>query len=131
MDVHRIHRFLSEESYWAKGISYALIEEALKHSFCVGAFIEGEQVGFGRVITDYTTFGWFADFFVVAEHRGKGVAKALLTHLLGEPWSKRLRRKMLNTEDAHTLYHQFQFTGLTNPVNILEIYLPDIHLQDL
>ena len=127
MDVKRIHRFLSEESYWAKGISYEVTDHSLTHSYCTGAFIDEEQVGFGRVITDYSTFGWFADFFVVEEYRGQGIAKKILSHILEQPWSKRLRRKMLNTSDAHGLYRQFEFKDLSYPGYMLEVYNPDIH----
>lgn len=130
MDVKMIHRFLNEDSYWAKGISYALVDHSLAHSFCIGAFVNGEQVGFGRVITDYYTFGWFADFLVLPEYRGKGISKKMLSYILEQPWSKRLRRKMLNTSSAHGLYRQFQFTEITNPSYLLEIYNPTIHLED-
>jgi GNAT superfamily N-acetyltransferase len=129
MDVTMIHRFLSEDSYWAKNIPYQLVERSLSNSFCIGAFVNGDQVAFGRVITDYYTFGWFADFFVLPAYRGKGISKKLLSHILEQPWSKRLRRKMLNTSDAHGLYRQFQFKDLARPSNILEISNPDIHLQ--
>ena len=129
MDVKMIHRFLKEDSYWAKDISYALVDNSLTHSFCAGAFVNDEQVGFGRVITDYYTFGWFADFFVLPGYRGQGISKKILSHILEQPWSLRLRRKMLNTSDAHGLYRQFQFKDLTKPSNILEIYTPNIHLQ--
>lgn len=128
MDVKAIHHFLSESSYWAMGISYQLVNDALQHSYCTGAFMNDQQVGFGRVITDYHTFGWFADFYVLPEYRGQGISKQLLQHILEQPWSKRLRRKMLNTRDAHGLYRQFQFTDLAKPACILEIYHPDIHL---
>jgi GNAT superfamily N-acetyltransferase len=128
MDVTMIHGFLSNDSYWAKGISYQLVEHSLAHSFCIGAFVEDRQVGFGRVITDYYTFGWFADFLVLPEYQGKGIAKKMLSYILEQPWSKRLRRKMLNTSDAHGLYRQFQFTDLKNPSYILEIYNPNAHL---
>ena len=129
MDVKMIHRFLSEDSYWAKGISYTWVDHSLTHSFCVGAFIDDQQVGFGRVITDYYTFGWFADFLVLPGFRGIGVSKKILSHILEQPWSKRLRRKMLNTGDAHGLYRQFQFTDLAKPSNVLEVYHPNVHLQ--
>lgn len=129
MDIKMIHRFLSEESYWARGISYEWVENSLTHSFCVGAFLDGKQIGFGRVITDYYTFAWFADFMVLPEFQGKGVAKKMLAHVLAQDWSKRLRRKMLNTSDAHGLYRQFQFRDLNNPSYLLEIYNPDIHLN--
>nr|WP_198160739.1 GNAT family N-acetyltransferase [Pedobacter panaciterrae] len=129
MDVSTVHRFLSENSYWAKGISYELVNNSLANSFCVGAFVDGEQVGFGRVITDYYTFGWFADFMVLPEFRGKGISKMMLSHIFEQSWSKRLRRKMLNTSDAHGLYRQFEFKDLTNPGFILEVYNPEAHLQ--
>ena len=124
MDVTMIHQFLKEDSYWAKGISYEWVDHSLANSFCVGAFIDGQQVAFGRVVTDYYTFGWFADFFVLPTHRGIGISKKLLSFILEQPWSQRLRRKMLNTSDAHGLYRQFQFRSLASPANILEIYNP-------
>jgi GNAT superfamily N-acetyltransferase len=129
MDVTMIHRFLSEDSYWAKDISYELVERSLSNSFCIGAFVNGEQVAFGRVITDYYTFGWFADFFVLPVYRGEGISKKILSHIMEQSWSKRLRRMMLNTSDAHGLYRQFQFKDLANPSYILEIYNPNAHLQ--
>jgi len=129
MDVEMVHRYLSQESYWAKGISYSLVDNSLSNSFCVGAFSDGKQIGFGRVITDYYTFGWFADFLVLPEFQGRGVAKRMLSNILEQPWSKRLRRIMLNTSTAHGLYRQFQFKDLRNPSYILEIYNPDVHLQ--
>jgi GNAT superfamily N-acetyltransferase len=129
MDITMIHRFLKEDSYWAKGISYEWVEQSLAHSFCIGAFVNSEQVGFGRVITDYYTFGWFADFFVLPGYRGKGISKKMLSFVLEEPWCKRLRRKMLNTGDAHGLYRQFRFKDLANPSYVLEIYNPTAHLH--
>lgn len=129
MDVKMIHRFLREDSYWAKNISFELVDRSLRHSFCIGAFVNGKQIGFGRVITDYYTFGWFADFFVLPAYRGNNVSKKMLSYIVEQPWSKRLRRKMLNTSDAHGLYRQFQFEDLANPSYMLEIYHPNVHLE--
>lgn len=129
MDVKAIHRFLSEDTYWAKGIPYALVDDSLSHSFCVGAFVDGEQVGFARMITDYTTFGWLADVFVLPAYRGQGISKTMVSFIMEQAWSKRLRRKMLNTRDAQGLYRRYQFKELANPSYLLEVYQPDIHLQ--
>lgn len=129
MDVAIIHRFLAEDSYWAKGISYEMVDHSLSHSFCTGAFVGDKQVGFGRVVTDYYTFGWFADFFVLPEYREQGISKQMLSHILEQTWSKRLRRKMLNASRAGDLYRKFQFKNLANPSFILEVYHPDIHLK--
>jgi GNAT superfamily N-acetyltransferase len=78
------------------------------------------------VITDYYTFGWLADVFVLPEHRGKGISKRMLSFIFEQEWSGRLRRMMLNTSDAHGLYRQFQFQNLASPGNILEVYRPDV-----
>lgn len=129
MDVSLIHRFLSTESYWAKGISYSLVDHSLTNSFCIGAFVDNNQVAFGRVITDYYTFGWFADFFVLPAYRGQGISKKMLACIMEQPWSQRLRRMMLNTGDAHGLYRQFQFKELANPSFIMEVHRPNVHLK--
>jgi GNAT superfamily N-acetyltransferase len=129
MDLQMVHQFLSQESYWANGIPFEMVDNSLSHSYCTGAFLEGKQIGFGRLITDYTTFAWFADFCVLPAYHGKGVAKQMLSHILEQPWTKRLRRKMLATKDAHTLYKQFEFKELASPGLIMEILQPDIHLH--
>ena len=131
MDVKEIHRFLTEDSYWAKGISFERVDNSLTHSFCAGAFINDQQVGFGRLVTDYYTFGWLADVYVLPEYRGKGVSKKMLSFIFEQPWARRLRRVMLNTSDAHGLYWQFEFQGLATPGNILEISRPGIHLEGI
>ncbi|GAO45492.1 GNAT family N-acetyltransferase [Flavihumibacter petaseus] len=127
MDIGTIYQFLSGESYWAKGISLAFVTSSMNNSYCVGAFHEGRQIGFGRVITDYYTFAWYADFFVLPEFHGQGVAKQILSHIAQQPWSQRLRRTMLGTRDAHSLYRQFDFKELKVPANIMEISRPDIY----
>ena len=128
MDVILIHKYLSEESYWAKGISYNFVDHSLTNSFNVGAFIDDQQVGFGRVITDYYTFGWLADFFVLEAYQRKGISKKILSYIGYQPWYVRLRRVMLNTSTAHGLYRQFAFGDLKNPSYIMEIHRPDIYL---
>ena len=130
MDIGLIHKFLSEQSYWAKGISYRFVDHSLTHSFNVGAFVDEQQIGFGRVITDYYTFGWLADFFVLEAYRGKGISKMMLSYLSDQPWYQRLRRVMLNTSSAQGLYRQFDFRDLKNPGYIMEIHRPDIYLSN-
>ena len=120
MDIEMIHQYLSGESYWAKGIPLELVEESLSHSYCVGAFLDDRQIGFSRVITDYTTFGWLADVLVMPEFQGRGAAKKMLGHIIKQPWANRLRRMMLITRDAHKLYHEFEFRSLKNPDGVME-----------
>jgi GNAT superfamily N-acetyltransferase len=129
MDVQAVHRYLSNESYWSKGIPFELVDRAMSNSFCLGAFIDGAQVGFARVITDYYTFGWLADVYVLPEHRGLGISKKMMSFLQEQDWCKRLRRMMLNTSTAHGLYTQFGFTAPAFPEYLMEVYQPDIHLK--
>ncbi len=129
MDVKAIHAYLSEYSYWAKGISFELVNQSLRHSFCVGIFINDRQIGFARLITDYTTFAWLADVYVLEEFRGQGLSKSMMQFMMQESWVQRLRRLMLNTRDAHGLYRQFGFGDLSNPAFIQELYRPNAHLN--
>jgi GNAT superfamily N-acetyltransferase len=129
MDVSVVHRYLSEESYWSKGISFELVDRAMANSYCIGAFVDEVQIGFARVITDYYTFGWLADVFVLPEFRGQGISKMMMVHILDQDWFKRLRRMMLNTSTAHGLYQQFGFSSPAFPDYLMELYRPDAHLQ--
>lgn len=112
LDVELIHRFLSEESYWARGRSRTQVERSIEHSFCFGAYAGGEQVGFARAVTDAATFAWLADVFVVAGHRGRGVGKQLVEAALGHPDLADVYRWILGTADAHDLYRRYGFTEL-------------------
>jgi predicted GNAT superfamily acetyltransferase len=121
LDVDRIHRFLSEESYWAQNIPRALVERAIANSLCFGAFDGDAQVGFARVVTDYAVFAYIGDVFVVASHRGRGVSKALMDAIRGHPELQSLRRWHLLTYDAHGLYAQYGFAPLEKPERHMEI----------
>src|SRR5690349_12104076 len=102
LDVAVIHDFL-RSSYWAAGIPRAVVERSIQHSLCFGAFFEGRQVGFARVVTDFATFAYVADVFVLAEHRGHGVAKMIMQAIVDRPDLQGLRRLLLATRDAHGL----------------------------
>ena len=115
MDVDAIHRYLSEESYWAKGIPRDRLERAIANSLCFGAFEGDAQVGFTRVITDYATFAYVADVFVLPSHRGRGISKQIMAAVMAHPGLQGLRRWMLVTRDAHGLYAQFGFAPLDAP----------------
>jgi len=115
LDVAMIHRYLSEESYWARGIARERVERSIAHSHCFGAYDGEAQVGFARVITDYATFAYLADVFVLPSHRGRGVSKQLMAAIRAHPELQELRRWHLVTRDAHALYAQFGFTPLDAP----------------
>ena len=84
------------------------MQRSIDHSLCFGAYVDGQQVGFARVVTDYTTFAWVADVFVLESHRGQSVGKALVQAMIGHPDLRQLRI-LLATRDAHGLYAQFGF----------------------
>ncbi len=115
MDLAMIYAFLSQDSYWAKNIPRETVERALEHSLCFGAFDDDAQIGFARVITDYATFAYLADVFVLPSHRGRGIGKQIMEAIGAHPGLQGLRRWHLVTRDAHALYAQFGFEPLDAP----------------
>jgi GNAT superfamily N-acetyltransferase len=126
LDLDVVHTFITN-TYWAREISRALVERMMRHSLCFGAYREQKQVAFGRVITDYTTFAYVADVFVLPEHRGRGLAKALLAAMKAHPELQGLRRWMLITADAHSLYEPVGFKPIAHPERHMEIHRPGMY----
>jgi GNAT superfamily N-acetyltransferase len=116
-----IHRYLSEESYWAKHIPRDLVERSIENSICFGAYDGDRQIGFARAVTDAATFAYIGDVFVLAPYRGRGVSKQLMQAMREHPDLQRLRRWHLLTYDAHALYEQFGFHKLDKPEWHMEI----------
>lgn len=129
LDVPMIYRFLSESSTWAVGISRAAVERAIESSLCFGGYIDGRQIAFARVVTDFATTAHLCDVFVLPEYRGQGYAKQLIRVVMEHPSLQRLRRFTLNTSDAHSLYERFGFTPLQRPEMAMELVLPNIYLS--
>jgi GNAT superfamily N-acetyltransferase len=122
LDVDLIHRFLSEESYWAKGRSREVVERSIEHSLNLGVYdADGAMVAFARMVTDRATFAWLADVFVVREHRGRGVGKQLVEAALGHPELAGVYRWLLGTADAHELYRRYGFRDLERVERFLAI----------
>ena len=124
LDIGFIHFELSN-SYWAKNIPIELVQKSIAHSLCFGVYKDKKQIGFARVISDYATFGYLCDVIIAQEEQGKGAGKMLMEFILKHPDLKGLRRFMLATRDAHTLYTKYGFTKLQNPDRIMEITVPD------
>ncbi|MFC0414257.1 GNAT family N-acetyltransferase [Cytobacillus solani] len=123
LDIDVIHHFLSEESYWLKGISKELVIAAIEHSIlCYGVY-EGDpttgspkQIGFARVVSDLVRFSWLGDVFILPEYRGKGLSKWLMSVITEHPHLKGTNFH-LATRDAHSLYTQYGFKPLDNIEN--------------
>lgn len=126
IDVEAVHAFLTG-SYWAAGIPIDVVRRSIEHSLCFGLYQRDRQAGFARVITDYATFAYIGDVFVLEEHRGSGLSKWLLSVIREHPDLQGLRRWMLATRDAHTLYRRFGFTPLNKPETWMEIRDYDVY----
>jgi len=120
-DLDLIHRFLSEESPWAKGIPKQLVRESIENSLNFGLFESQGQVAYARVVTDYTTFAYVLDVFVLQEHRGKGYSRRLMEAILDHPRLQGLRRMLLVSSNARDLYAKHGFVPLQKPETFMEI----------
>jgi ribosomal protein S18 acetylase RimI-like enzyme len=120
LDIERIYNFLSEQSYWAKGIKKELVKEMIQNApLCFGLYAnDGKQAGFARVITDFVRFGWVCDVFILAEYRGRSLGKQLVDTIVSHPKLKGACL-MLATDDAHGLYEKYGFAKIENQQKLL------------
>lgn len=125
--IETIHSVLNE-SYWAKNIPVEILKRSIENSMCFGVYIEKEQIGFCRVITDKATFAYLADVFITENHKGKGYSKLLIKEVMAHPDLQGLRKFLLGTADAHGLYRQFGFKELAKPERMMEITFKDIYM---
>jgi GNAT superfamily N-acetyltransferase len=115
LDVDAIHQFLTQ-CRWAAGISRAVVARSVANSLCLGVYgPNGEQVGLVRVVTDYATFAYVCDVYVLAEHRGQGLAQAAMKAYATHPQLQHLRREHLVTPDMQALYRKFGFAPVAQP----------------
>jgi GNAT superfamily N-acetyltransferase len=126
LDLNVIHEYLSNQSYWATGRSMETIRRSIENSLSFGLYNEAtrEQLGFARVITDYATFAWVADVFILDDARGQGLGKWLMEVILAHPELQGFRRWILATKDAHELYRRFGFEELKRPERWMERHDP-------
>lgn len=128
LDLAIIHDFISNHSYWGRGRRIKTVQRSLDHSLNFGIFKKDQQVGFARVVTDFATFAWIADVFILEGHRGQGLAKWLMKSILSHPELQGFRGWVLATRDAHELYRKFGFRELRRPERWLE--RPDPQMQE-
>lgn len=131
-DLDMIHNFLTTESYWSQGIAREKVERYVQYCLCFGVYVtngakinaattlvgshfEYHQIGFARVVSDFTLFAYLADVFILPAHRGQGLGKWLVESVLAHPELKNLRTWTLYTKDAHELYTPFGFVEEPRP----------------
>ncbi len=128
LNISVIHQYL-RESYWAKDIPLEIVERSIENSFCIGVYLREVQIGFARIVTDYATYGYLADVFILEEHRGIGLSKKLMAYVMALDFVKLFRRFSLGTRDAHTLYSKYGFTALKAPERMMELHQPDVYVK--
>ncbi|MBO0998395.1 GNAT family N-acetyltransferase [Bacillus sp. SD075] len=122
LDVDLIHDFLNQEAYWSKGIPKETVIKSIENTtLCFGVYKgeigneESEQVGFARVITDLATHAYLCDVFIVPDYRKLGLSKWLMDVITNHSELEGVRRFMLATNDAHSLYKKYGFNQIDNP----------------
>lgn len=128
LDIKLIHEYLSTESYWAIGRDIEAVERSIENSLPFGVYKDNAQVGFARVLTDYATFAWIADVFILKEYRGLGLSKWLMEVILAHPDLQGFRRWVLATKDAQELYRKYGFKELKRPERWME--RPDPNMRE-
>ena len=116
LDLAYVHRYLSEQCYWALGRSRDIVEKSIANSLCFGVYAGERQIGFARVVTDYATFAWLCDVFIDDACRGQGLGKRLVETIVAHPELQGMRNFILATRDAHELYREYGgFASLPAP----------------
>jgi len=108
LSIDTVYDFLVNKSYWAKNRTKEQIEKSISNSMCFGVYDSGRQVGFARVVTDYSVMYWLCDVFVDEEYRGQGIGKLLIECVVNHPDLKELSGGLV-TRDAYSLYQKYGF----------------------
>jgi len=130
LDVTLIYNYLSNESYWANGIGLDVVKTSIEHSLCMGIYLNNKQIGFCRMVTDYSTFGYLGDVFILDEYRGFGYSKLLVEKMMKHEKLQGIRRFMLATFDAHNLYSKFEFNALEKSELFMEKHNPNMYKKN-
>jgi GNAT superfamily N-acetyltransferase len=119
LDVPFIQNFL-KDIYWAAGRTIEEVQKTIDSSVCFGIYLDEEQIGFARIITDYVVFAYVMDVFITEQHRGKGYSSILVSAMIEKPILQNIKIWRLATKDAHFLYEKFGFKALAHPERMME-----------
>lgn len=122
LDIASIHQFLSTKAYWSLNIPKEKVAQSIQNSLCFGVYDAGKQIGFARIISDYTTIAYLGDVYIHEAYRGKGLSKWLMETIMKHPNLQGLRRWILLTGDAHELYRKFGWSEISDASKWMEIH---------
>ena len=128
-DFDKIFDFISNRTYWAKNAPFETVKKSVINSLSFGVFHKNKQIGFWRIISDYSTIAYLGDVFIEEEYRGQGLSKWLMDVIVAHPELQGLRRWILLTADAHKLYEKYGFKTIPKPEVYMERYDPDIYIK--
>jgi GNAT superfamily N-acetyltransferase len=127
LDIHAIHHFLSTQSYWCANIPFDTVKNSVENSLNFGIYAGEAQIGFSRVITDFSTIAYLGDVYVLPKFRGRGLSKWLIQIIMEYPELQGMRRWILSTADAHELYKKFGWTPVSYPERWMEVHNREVY----
>ncbi len=127
LDILSIHKFLANETDWANGIPISILKTSIENSLNFGLYHGNKQIGFARIISDYSTIAYLGDVYILKEYRGIGLSKWLMDEIMEHPNLQGLRRWILLTNTAKWLYEKFGFTKVANPEFYMEKHNPNVY----
>ena len=130
LDIVAIHDFLSKHSGWSDNIPFDRVKVSIENSLNFGLFHHDKQIGFARVISDFSTIAYLGDIYVLDKYRGKGLSKELMATVMGHPNLQGLRRWILLTSTADWLYEKYGFIKLPKPELYMELFDPNVYRLD-
>ena len=129
LDIKAIHQFLSTQAYWSLNIPVCRVEEAIAHSLNFGLYFKERQIGYARVISDFSSIAYLGDVFVLPDFRRQGLSKWLIQTIMEYPDLQGLRRWILSTADAHGLYKQFGWVPVAYPDRWMEVHNKEVYIE--
>jgi GNAT superfamily N-acetyltransferase len=127
LDIDSIHEFLSTRAYWCLNIPKAKVQVAIQNSLCFGLYQNEKQIGFARIISDFSTIAYLGDVYILEDYRGNGLSTWLMETIMGYPELQGLRRWILLTGDAHGLYRKFGWTEIADPSHWMELHNKNVY----
>ena len=127
LDIDSIHKFLSKEADWSNGIPIETLKISIENSLNFGLYYKNKQIGFARIISDFSTIAYLGDVYVLKEYRSNGLSKWLMTEIMKHPNLQGLRRWILLTDTAEWLYKKFGFKELPRPEFYMEKHNPNVY----